>query len=197
MAQAYQHINRMGDVYLLQSKPGKDGKPRYSFTRKITGTPVEHLPEGYEHREHPESGQVTLRKIQPSAIRPGEKLLLEQAIRKHTEGILFIVDVEKRSLVVYTAEADFDVRIGALRFFAPVDHATAQSMKARMIANAHYQKMMRFTLVDAEQRRFDIERWCFMGSIDDWHFIEGNASLPELARKYVKHLGKESFFELV
>jgi hypothetical protein len=73
----------------------------------------------------------------------------------------------------------------------------AQSMKDFIIGHAMYSKMMRFTLIDAETRRFNVERWCFMGGIDDWYFLDGDAPLATLAEKYVKHLGRESFFELM
>jgi len=195
--QAYQHVNRMGNVYLLQSKSGNSSHFKYSFTRKLTGTPVEHLPEGYEARENPDSAQVTLRRIRPSAIRDGERLLLEKTIRAQTDGMLFIVDVEAKSLVVYTSDMAADVRLMALRDIFPMESVTAKQMVSGMLVNARYSKMLRFTLIDAKKRLFSMDRWCFLGSIDNWFYIEGAASLPTLADKYVKHLGKESFFDLM
>ena len=58
-------------------------------------------------------------------------------------------------------------------------------------------RAMRFTLADPEARLFQVERWCFKGSIDNWFFLEGGKPLVDLVRKYVKHIGKESFFELM
>ena len=41
------------------------------------------------------------------------------------------------------------------------------------------------------------ERFCFRGSVDDWIDIGGPAQkLPVLLKKFVKHLGKESLFEI-
>ncbi len=68
---------------------------------------------------------------------------------------------------------------------------------AGILASATYAKMMRFTLIDAKKRTFNLDRWCFMGSIDDWYFIEGDAPLAALATKYACHLGQDSFFELM
>jgi len=59
-----------------------------------------------------------------------------------------------------------------------------------------YLPMMRFILVDAKERIFEVERYCFRGSIDDWIFIGGSCNLKELAEKYCKHLGRMSFYEL-
>lgn len=197
MSRAYCHVNRMGDAYYLQAKTEKLGQMKYSFARKLTGSPVEHLPAGYEVRESPESGQVVIRRFKPSAIRPEEKELLEKTIREQTDDVLFIVDVEDKAMIVYTSDMDADVRIDLLRQIVPMDAATAKSMKADMLANARFVKTMRFTLVDAEHRQFKMERWCFKGSIDDWYFIDGDMPLPDLARKYVQHLGKDSFFDLM
>jgi hypothetical protein len=55
---------------------------------------------------------------------------------------------------------------------------------------------LRFVLDDAKQRRFVCERYCFLGSIDDWIFIGGSEPLADLVRTFMPHLGAESFFEL-
>jgi len=200
VSKAYHHVNRRGDVYFLQSVRGKSGQLKYSFARKLTGIPVEKLPEGYEPRENPASAQVTLRRIKRSAIRTEEKQLLEQAIRNHDDGLLFIVDVEDRSLVVYTSDmdaGDAEARINVLWQIVPMDAATAARTKAVVVGNAPYGRMMRFTLIDAKNRLFNMDRWCFSGGIDDWYFVEGDAPLPALAEKYVCHLGQDSFFDLM
>jgi hypothetical protein len=57
--------------------------------------------------------------------------------------------------------------------------------------------MLRFTLVDEEKRLFDAERWCFRGSIDTWISLAGPRPLETHARKYLPHLNRESFFELI
>ena len=40
------------------------------------------------------------------------------------------------------------------------------------------------------------ERFCFRGSVDDWIPIGGPAVLSAHVRQFVKHLGRESFYEL-
>ena len=56
---------------------------------------------------------------------------------------------------------------------------------------------MKFVLVDADERLFTVERWCFLGSIDNWVHLEGPGFLPDQVVKYVKHLGKQSFYDLI
>ncbi len=65
------------------------------------------------------------------------------------------------------------------------------------IQNTHYLPIMRFILEDKERRIFRAERYCFKGSIDDWIFVGLPNKLNVLARKLVKHLGQESFYELL
>ena len=59
-----------------------------------------------------------------------------------------------------------------------------------------YSANMRFVLIDKEKRLFNAERYNYRGSIDDWMNIDYFQPLDELVKKYVKHLGQESFFEL-
>lgn len=55
---------------------------------------------------------------------------------------------------------------------------------------------MQFELIDEEKRTFATQRYCYIGSIDDWIYIGRSGKLPRLVKRYVKHLAKESFFEL-
>ena len=55
--------------------------------------------------------------------------------------------------------------------------------------------MLQFILDDEKRRTFTAQRYCFRGSVDDWIDI-GYGPLTTLVKQYVKHLGKESYFEL-
>jgi hypothetical protein len=59
----------------------------------------------------------------------------------------------------------------------------------------HYFPMMQFLLEDEQRRTFIAQRYCFIGSIDDWIDI-GHGPLTRLVKRYVKHLGQESYFDL-
>ena len=56
--------------------------------------------------------------------------------------------------------------------------------------------MLQFVLKDEEKRLFELQRYSFLGSIDDWINIGNIASLPELVEAYVQHLGEDSFYDL-
>ena len=196
---AVEHVNRKGDRYYLQSGKTRSGKPRYYFGRKLTGTPVEEVPDGYEIHESPETGQVHVRRSKPTEIRPVEREMLCEAIRRFAGLEYFLVDAEGNSLVVYLPageEKAIDDLIEMLGSFALPGSVRERGVKDSIMSRSQYSKMMRFEVADGEGRLFIVQRWCFLGSMEDWVFLEGPAPLSELVGKYVRHLGKESFFEL-
>ena len=63
-----------------------------------------------------------------------------------------------------------------------------------MIRNVQYDPVMRFTL-DPLLSPYHVERRCYRGD-RDWISL-GFGTLDKMLKKYVKHVGKESFFELM
>lgn len=178
-----EYTNRFGDTYYLQQGRTRKGNPNYYCGKKISGTPLDKVPEGYELRESPEHGQVIVRKAQPTAIAPNEKKMVEDGIRRFSDLKHFIVDIERDSLVVYLpdmseSEADRVVEMLA----APMGSMSPCVREGRdwLVNRSHFSKMMRFILVDAERRLFTVERWCFLGSIDSWTHVGGPGSLQQL-----------------
>jgi hypothetical protein len=56
--------------------------------------------------------------------------------------------------------------------------------------------MLVFQLVDGTRRTFQTLRYCFLGSVDDWIEIGKPGKLATLVKRYVKHLGQDSYVEL-
>ncbi|MGA2229926.1 MAG: hypothetical protein ABSH22_03280 [Tepidisphaeraceae bacterium] len=193
---ALTHRNRRGEVYFIQAKL-RGGKTAYSAARKPTGEPVDRLPDGYEIYEMPDDAQVLVRKTKPTQILPAETQSAIAAIRRFTQLEYFIVDTEPASIVIYLPDAEPDRSIELMRAIAPMTVDQAHSMRDHMMSRSRYQKMMRFVLTNKAERTFTAERWCFRGRIDNWHHLTGGKLLPELLERYVPHLGKDSFFDLV
>ena len=55
----------------------------------------------------------------------------------------------------------------------------------------------RFKLIRKKERVFEAQRFCFRGGIEDWISLHHEGTLDELCQYYLKHLGKESFYELM
>ena len=54
---ALHYKNRKGDLFYLQEGKTPTGNPRYYTGRKLTGTPLAALPDGYEFYERRETGR--------------------------------------------------------------------------------------------------------------------------------------------
>ena len=61
---------------------------------------------------------------------------------------------------------------------------------------ARFSPIMRFILVDPDERKFTAERWSYLGDIDDWIDIGESESIDNLARRLISKLGTDDFFEL-
>jgi hypothetical protein len=190
-----EHITRRRQTYYLHAGTTKTGKPKYFFSLKSEGIPVNAIPEGYEIYENP-NAQVFLRKIPAQIITPEEIAIVQTGIEKYAKTNLFILDVKSQYIVVYLCDQvggsamDLD-SFGFL--FAGKDSALAKAALAR---SRTYSPMMQFGLHDPNTREFVVERWCFRGAIDDWIPLDGPAKLADLVKTYGRHLGKESFYDL-
>lgn len=190
------HTNRKGDVYYLHEGRTPTGRPKYYCSRELGDAPLEAVPEGFEIWESPEAGLVYVRRIKPAVIVEFEREVVCDGIRRHSRLRHWLVSIEKDSLVVYLPtmdEAELTRRSEATGAASQLVRAARDEIMRR----SPYVKMMRFVLADRKERGFCVERWCFSGGIDDWYLLDGPAPLATLVNKYVKHLGRQSFFELM
>jgi hypothetical protein len=187
-----EHINRKRQKYYLHQGTTKTGKPKYFFSMKSEGTLVQTIPDGYEIYENP-NAQVFLQKIQPKIITDDEIATLEKEIKKLPDLQYCRIDVKKDIIYVHTPNENVTGLLKKSSSFPFVKGTDIQDVMARTLS---YSAVLRFILCDDTKRIFTTERFCFLGSIDDWIGIGSPNTLQKLAEKYVKHLGKESFYEL-
>jgi hypothetical protein len=186
-----QHTTRTGKTYYLHVGQGKSGKPNYFFSTDPEGPLLSSVPEGFEIYENV-GGQVFLRRKQPKLIIDEELALVKEAIKRHAEEWLYRVEVKKTAIIIYEAP---DNTAGLESIALP--WISKAAMKQSAIQNATYMAVMRFLLADPEKRLFLAERFCFRGSVEDWINIGGPAQkLSVVLKKFIKHLGNESIFEL-
>ena len=187
------HVNRHGATYYLHEGKTKTGKPKWHFSKKASGGTESRIPDGHEIFED-HRGQPHVRPIKPKLIRPEEIAMIEKTIRETTRLRHFLVQDDEEKIIVYTpsqSPSAIDEMIGEFGFMG------TQALRDKFEKRSPLAPMMRFTLDDSgDKRRFGVERWCFRGSIDGWFHLSGG-SLDAVARKYLPHLDKESFFELM
>ncbi len=189
------YTNKKSQIFYLHQGTTKTGKPKYFFSMKSEGTLVDEVPDGFEIYENP-NAQVFLRLIQPKIITDEEVALVEQGMRQISKLQYYQIDVKKNAIIIFEANQDVEALTGLaelLKFSSRVDQADTKHLLTRWIS---YSPMLRFVLVDKEKRVFKTERYCFLGSIDDWITIGAMDELQNLVKKYVKHLGQESYYEL-
>lgn len=188
---AVEYVNRRRQQYYLHAGTTKTGKPKYFFSMKTEGALVDTIPEGYEVYENP-NAQVFLRKIQPQIITPEEVAIVQEGVKKFAKFDYFIVDVKGRHIVVYLCDQNVDALMALVASSTTGDSGVVD----RMMQSFTYSPMMQFVLVDEATREFEVERWCFRGSVDDWLGLDRSTDLKALVKKYGGHLGKESFYQL-
>ncbi|WP_163538665.1 hypothetical protein [Gracilibacillus sp. YIM 98692] len=181
-----QYTNFRGDEYFLHARQTKKGNLSYYFKKNDSNTKVESIPEGYEIYEHP-NGRVFLTKIAKKKIKDEELRLMEKAIQLYSPIKDFKLDVKQKSIYIYTYENPVSIDEEPL----VVEALSDPKYKT-------YDVQLCFTLVDKKTREFKVERKSYTGEKEDqWLFLEQSTDLQSIVEKYVKHLGKESFYQLV
>ncbi len=189
---AIEYVNRRNKTYYLHVGTTKTGKPKYFFSMKADGLLVEAIPEGYEIYENP-NAQVFLRKIQPQVITSEEVAIVRDGVKKIAKLDYFIVDVKGNQIMVYLCDQNVD----ALMAIVSSSSRNDAGLVERLTQSFTYSPMMQFVLDDRKTREFSVERWCFRGSVDGWVELDSSTDLKALVKKYSRHLGKESFYELM
>ena len=187
------HTNAKGKTYSLHQGTTKTGKPKYYFYMESAGPLAEAIPEGFEIYENP-NAQVFLRRVPPKLITDEERQVVEDGMRKYAEVQDYKIDVKGNAIVVYTADQDIETLADVFKDMYPGPAANTQ-LRTLLRQGIRYSPMLQFILDDERCRTFLAQRYCFRGSIDDWIDI-GYGPLTTLVKQYVKHLGKESYFDL-
>lgn len=190
---AITYVNRKQSTYYLHEGKTKTGKPKYFFSMKAEGTLVETIPDGYQIYENP-NGQVFLRKIQPQLITDEELAVVQKGMKACSTVQRFLIDVKKETISIFTPDQDI-ARLAAMITPSALGRSN-QAVEQILERSLNYSSDLRFVLIDKEKRLFQAERYCYLGSIDDWIEIGPTDTLQKLVKTYVKHLGQESFFEL-
>ena len=186
-----QHISRTGRVYYLHALPAKNGKTKYHFSTKAAGRPVERVPDGFEIYENIR-GQVFLRRITLQLITKEELIQVTHALKNLSKKHFYQAEIKRDAIVVYEA----DNRVEDLAAIA-LPWISKEKLQQSARSSAYFMAVFRFILVDRSERLFVAERFCFRGSVEDWIGIGCAAGkLPALLKKYLKHLGEESMYDL-
>ncbi|MBU0703892.1 MAG: hypothetical protein KKC18_08495 [Chloroflexi bacterium] len=190
------YTNRKRIIYTLCQGVTKTGKPRYTFARDPEGKRVvDKIPKGWTISESV-NGIVSLVRERPPKLLPEEIAAVEEAVRRHPKARNYRVNVKPDRIEVYESVGpDADGLISDLRGFGFLPQAKEADLRAVLELSAQFTPVLRFILQDEEARVYRAERWCYLGSIDDWIFVTTGA-VEQLARRMIPTLGTDEFFEL-
>ncbi len=190
------YTNRKGITYYLCQGVTKTGKPRYYFAREPKGEPVEQVPEGFKISESV-NGIVSLVRDRPALIQPEEVAAVEAAVGQHPKSHKYRINVKHNRIEVYEQVGlDAEELATALAQEGLGVPGLADRLRPTMERRAQFTPVLRFILADAERRTFRVERWCYLGSIDDWIDVGPTGAVDRLARQLIPKLGTDQFFEL-
>jgi hypothetical protein len=188
---ALTYNNRRGETHYFKAVRTKNGSYRYYITKKDAGSLIDEIPKGFEIYEHPKDAKVVLRKKIVNKISEDEIEMIREAIKNLSALDDFLIDVKGNVLTVYFGRMN---RKEFKNIFP--SGKTEKELETLYRELQTYIETMRFVLEDEKNRRFTVQRWCYLGSINDWIDLETSDDLKTLAEKYCDHLGKESYFEL-
>jgi hypothetical protein len=188
------HTNAKGQPFTLHQGTTKTGKPKYYFAMQGEGPLAEAIPAGYEIYEN-SNAQVFLRRIPPKIIADEERRVVEEGMRTYATVRDYKIDVKGNALLIYTAEQDIEALAEILSRTHPNPLENVELM-TNLRKAIHFSPMLVFQLVDDTRRTFQTQRYCFLGSVDDWIEIGKPGKLSTLVKRYVKHLGQDSYVEL-
>jgi hypothetical protein len=211
----FQYVNRKGTAYYLHRVAGRGGTLRYTLQRSPEGALAE-LPGGHEVVENV-NGQASVRRTRPRLIMAEEEAAVRSALARH--GLdAWRVHVKDRHITIF--EPDLDAAQVASRFTSratmpPGIGAKVEAMVRERIGDAamdawlqerregvqrrleetmRYSPVLRFELADPKRRSFRVARMTWSGD-GGWYVLDV-APLAKALVRYLKHLGKDSFFDL-
>ena len=216
-----EHTNRFGKKFYLHAVRNQKGSLRYVMKRSEDGA-ASGIPDGCEICEDV-NGVVSIRKVVSQLIREEEvQLVRSKLVELGLRG--YRVGIKDKYLTVYEPEQDEESirdylktmddlerkEIEHLASFLPPHHPMAEKVlefierkqslpsdkKVReMLESSRVAPILRFILKDKKKRVFRVERMTFRGE-GGWHDLYDSLPLQKAVNKYLRHLGKESFFDL-
>jgi hypothetical protein len=175
----------------------KTGKLRYYFARQPKERSPDQIPEGYRISESV-NGVVSLVKDRPQLILPQEVASIEAALDRHPKNRDYRIAVQKNQIVIYERLGPDVETLSAI--FGNVSALQSDTVKMRLQEQldkmARFSPILRFILVDPEERKFKAERWSYLGNVEDWIDIGESGRIDNLTRRLVPKLGTDDFFEL-
>jgi hypothetical protein len=70
-----------------------------------------------------------------------------------------------------------------------------ERLRSELEAAGRFTPTLRFRPIDVERRTFTVERWCSLGSIDDWIDVGLSGPMSHLVEPAIARLGDDAFYD--
>lgn len=214
--QIFEYTNRKGVTYYLHAHPRRGGTTQYTLKRSADGALAE-LPAGYEVVENV-NGQVSVRRFRSRHITAEEEAEVRSSLAQR--GLdAYRSEVKDAQITIFEPDRDPDEFAAEFDPFDMMPAGIGEQVKAmarerfgdatleeylterrerlrqRLQETTRYSPVMRFRLADRERRLFEVARMTARGE-GGWHVLD-ILPLAAAVKRYVKHVGRDSFFELI
>ena len=169
----------------------KTGRRRYFVRRSnIEGSTLDRLPEGFEFSENI-NGVVSVRQIREQKISESEFEVVQKELGRKAHLKEYKATIRDHEIIVHEPSESIP---GELAELFGLSRAPTASERAHLRAHMRYEPVMKFSLLDQSSRSYEAARMSYRG--DGGWLCLAIGTLPDLARKYLQHVGTDEFFEL-
>lgn len=186
MTISYKNIR--GEDYYIRMKLTKKGNNSYFMTRKVNDDCLNDVPDGYEVFERYDSGMMFIRKKKKVKFTTKEIEVIEKELKRNKSVFDFKLDICGNLIKIFTMERNEDDGINdddtLNRFFGDKTLLLFKRFDERMRIYKKGKDVM-------------LQRYCYRGSIDDWITIDYGEDFEAIIKSNLRHLGKESYYDLV
>jgi len=206
----FSYTNACGDTYYLHAVRLGRGRTLYVMRKSPEGA-MPFLPEGHEVRENV-YGQVSVRRQRAKLFTDAEERLVSSQL-KRLRPFAYRLDIEGRTATIYASAMDRKCFAESLDaefangFADALSKTLAGKYSPELVAmfrarrqekgarRPRFYPLLRFVIEDSSERLFAVERVCFTG--DSAWLRLGVLPLSAAMMKYLPHLGRDSFFDLI
>jgi len=190
---ALTYVTRRGDTYYLHAGKTKTGKPRYFVAKTVGVGALDTMPPGFELTESV-NGVVSVRRIDPDAptVPDGDVELVRAELGRHAHLRSHRAEVVDGEIVIFEPD-----RAHTLDEFAAMAGMSRRLLEERLggrLARTRYTPIMKF--VPGGLDDYNMRRMTYRGS-GGWSWPLAQGSLEKLAKKHIRLIGTDEFFELL
>ncbi|HON14175.1 MAG TPA: hypothetical protein PLB48_12555 [Treponema sp.] len=177
------YTSRNGKKYYLHKSITKKGNISFRLSTKRENA-IDELPNGYEVYE-PANSNPVVRHIFEKMINENEINIIKLVLNKTCKGMDYVINEKEDGIEVYVDEK-YNSKSSVLEL-------TYLMSGVINTEKTFYEPSFKISKYGNE---YYIYRYCFLGSINDWMYIDRDHNLENLCKKYFIHIKKESFYSL-